>query len=64
MSSSIKFTYNPEWFEDEDEGDEEDWDLSKYRRYENDDDDEREVEEGVQSLDVRDDGESSGGSGD
>ena len=28
-----QFQYNPEWFEDEDEGDaSDDWDLSKYRR--------------------------------
>jgi hypothetical protein len=28
-----QFQYNPEWFEDEDEGDaSDDWDLAKYRR--------------------------------
>lgn len=28
----VKFQYNPEWFEDEDEGDaSEDWDLERYR---------------------------------
>lgn len=33
MSGRDLFQYNPEWFEDEDEGDaSDDWDLSKYRR--------------------------------
>lgn len=32
MSGRDLFSYNPEWFEDEDEGDEEDWDLDKYRK--------------------------------
>ncbi|KAF8626935.1 hypothetical protein AX17_006435 [Amanita inopinata Kibby_2008] len=33
MSGRDLFQYNPEWFADEDEGDEEDdWDLQKYRR--------------------------------
>jgi len=31
MSGRDLFQYNPEWFEDEDEGDD-DWDLNKYRR--------------------------------
>jgi len=62
MSGRDLFTYNPEWFEDEEEGDEEDWDLSKYRR--NDWLEEREVEEGMQKLDVRNGGESPGSSDD
>ncbi|EJF64873.1 hypothetical protein BD309DRAFT_1079156 [Dichomitus squalens] len=32
MSGRDLFTYNPEWFEDEEEADEDDWDLAKYRR--------------------------------
>ncbi|KAF8147491.1 hypothetical protein B0H34DRAFT_666419 [Crassisporium funariophilum] len=33
MSGRDLFQYNPEWFEDEDEGDaSDDWDLAKYRR--------------------------------
>jgi hypothetical protein len=29
----LQFQYNPEWFEEEDEGDaSDDWDLNKYRR--------------------------------
>ncbi|CDO69726.1 hypothetical protein BN946_scf184687.g11 [Trametes cinnabarina] len=32
MSGRDLFTYNPEWFEDEEEADEEDWDLAKYRK--------------------------------
>jgi hypothetical protein len=35
----IQFQYNPEWFEDEDEGDgADDWDLSKYRRQQEEED--------------------------
>ncbi|KAH7920417.1 hypothetical protein BV22DRAFT_1098186 [Leucogyrophana mollusca] len=37
MSGRDLFQYNPEWFEDEDDGDDsEDWDLSKYRREQED----------------------------
>jgi len=33
MSGRDLFQYNPEWFEDEDDGDDsDDWDLAKYRR--------------------------------
>ncbi|OJT11036.1 Translation machinery-associated protein 46 [Trametes pubescens] len=35
MSGRDLFTYNPEWFEDEEE-DEEDWDLAKYRKEQED----------------------------
>ncbi|KAJ7592648.1 hypothetical protein C8J56DRAFT_929147 [Mycena floridula] len=39
MSGRDLFQYNPEWFEDEDDGDEsDDWDLSKYRREKEEDD--------------------------
>ena len=34
----IQFTYNPEWFEDEGEVDEEEWDLAKYRKEKEDED--------------------------
>ena len=47
----MQFQYNPEWFEDsEDEGD--DWDLSKYRRDNDDDgsDDERSVDEAADGV--------------
>lgn len=57
-----QFTYNPEWFEDSDEEEEEDWDLSKYRR--SDGAYEGEIEDGLQNLDVRDGSGSPGGSGD
>ncbi|KAI0636019.1 hypothetical protein C8Q77DRAFT_1100925 [Trametes polyzona] len=38
MSGRDLFTYNPEWFEDEDEGEEEDWDIAKYRKEKEDED--------------------------
>ncbi|KAI0707272.1 hypothetical protein C8Q76DRAFT_748544 [Earliella scabrosa] len=38
MSGRDLFTYNPEWFEDEEEADEEDWDLAKYRKEKEDED--------------------------
>ena len=34
---AVQFTYNPEWFEDSDE-EEEDWDLAKYRRQQEEED--------------------------
>jgi DRG Family Regulatory Proteins, Tma46 len=37
MSGRDLFQYNPEWFQDLDE-EEEDWDLSKYRRQKEDED--------------------------
>jgi hypothetical protein len=37
MSGRDLFQYNPEWFQDVDD-DEEDWDLSKYRRQKEDED--------------------------
>ena len=34
-----QFQYNPEWFEDEEDGNEsDDWDLAKYRREKEDED--------------------------
>ncbi len=40
MSGRDLFQYNPEWFQDSDEegGDADDWDLSKYRRQKEDED--------------------------
>jgi len=38
MSGRDLFQYNPEWFEDEEEGDEEDWDLTKYRKQKEEED--------------------------
>ncbi|KAJ8488226.1 hypothetical protein ONZ51_g3702 [Trametes cubensis] len=38
MSGRDLFTYNPEWFVDEDDGEEEDWDLAKYRKEQEDED--------------------------
>ena len=40
MSGRDLFQYNPEWFQDSDEedGEDEDWDLSKYRRQKEDED--------------------------
>ncbi|KAI0749641.1 hypothetical protein C8Q80DRAFT_1163116 [Daedaleopsis nitida] len=38
MSGRDLFTYNPEWFEEEEEGEEEDWDLAQYRRAQEDED--------------------------
>lgn len=39
MSGRDLFQYNPEWFQDSDEeGEGEEWDLSKYRRQKEDED--------------------------
>ncbi|KAI0775121.1 hypothetical protein BD413DRAFT_689648 [Trametes elegans] len=38
MSGRDLFTYNPEWFEDEEEGEEEEWDLTKYRQQQEEED--------------------------
>ncbi|KAH8092666.1 hypothetical protein BXZ70DRAFT_897990 [Cristinia sonorae] len=43
MSGRDLFTYNPEWFVDEEE-EEDDWDLAKYRKEQEDEDLEREEE--------------------
>lgn len=34
----MQFTYNPEWFEDEEEGEEDEWDIAKYRKQQEDED--------------------------
>nr|VWP01284.1 Lon protease (EC (ATP-dependent protease La) [Ganoderma boninense] len=49
MSGRDLFTYNPEWFEDEEEPDEDDWDLAKYRK-EKEDEDLAAEEERIRSL--------------
>ncbi|KAI0719382.1 hypothetical protein C8T65DRAFT_636526 [Cerioporus squamosus] len=36
MSGRDLFTYNPEWFEDDDEPEEDEWDLAKYRKEQED----------------------------
>lgn len=61
MSGRDLFTYNPEWFEDEEEGDEEDWDLSKFRK-EQEDADLVAEEERIQDLSLRDQESSTAGS--
>lgn len=35
--SIVQFTYNPEWFQDEDD-EEEEWDLAQYRQQQEDED--------------------------
>ena len=38
MCDFLQFQYNPEWFQDEDDGDvSDDWDLAKYRREQEED---------------------------
>jgi len=66
MSGRDLFQYNPEWFEDEDDGDgTDDWDLNKYRREKEEEDLARE-ELRIAQLNVGDgehqgDAEGSGG---
>lgn len=55
MSGRDLFSYNPEWFDDEDEDDDgsEDWDLSKYRREQEEED--RQAEESrIAALSLQD----------
>ncbi|OJA08475.1 hypothetical protein AZE42_02851 [Rhizopogon vesiculosus] len=54
MSGRDLFQYNPEWFED-DEEEVEDWDLSVYRRAEDESGDLMGVEDGVQHVGIYDD---------
>jgi len=59
-----QFQYNPEWFEDQDDGDvSDDFDLTKYKRDEGDVYAElRRTEEGISNLHLyEDDGDSNGG---
>ncbi|KAA1477150.1 hypothetical protein DENSPDRAFT_844325 [Dentipellis sp. KUC8613] len=61
MSGRDLFQYNPEWFEDSDEEDEEDWDLAKYRR-EQEDRDLAAEEERIRNLSLQS-GEPNGDAG-
>ncbi|KAF9804651.1 hypothetical protein IEO21_09319 [Rhodonia placenta] len=53
MSGRDLFTFNPEWFEGEDEDEEDDWDLTRYRK-EQEDADLLAEEERIQSLSLGD----------
>ncbi|EKM58585.1 uncharacterized protein PHACADRAFT_117663 [Phanerochaete carnosa HHB-10118-sp] len=53
MSGRDLFTYNPEWFQDEEE--EEEWDLAKYRKEKEEEDLAREGQR-IQDLSLQDDG--------
>ncbi|TFK99388.1 hypothetical protein BDV98DRAFT_571510 [Pterulicium gracile] len=61
MSGRDLFQYNPEWFA-EDDDEEEDWDLAKYRK-ETEDDRADEEERRLGGLTLDDDGEDSGSGG-
>ncbi|KAI0034378.1 hypothetical protein K488DRAFT_45645 [Vararia minispora EC-137] len=52
MSGRDLFQYNPEWFEDSDDG-EDDWDLAKYRR-QKEEEDRAEEELRIQNLSIQD----------
>lgn len=64
--TSPQFQYNPEWFEDEDDGDgSDDWDLEQYRK-EKEDQDVATEEQGIADLSLENgyhegDAEGSGG---
>ena len=51
---SVQFTYNPEWFEDE-EDEEDDWDLAKYRK-EKEEEDLAQEEARIRDLSLQDGG--------
>jgi len=55
MSGRDLFTYNPEWFADEDDDEEEEWDIEKYRRETQAEEDVAE-EERITGLNLEDDG--------
>jgi len=56
MSGRDLFQYNPEWFQDEDDGDSsEDWDLTQYRR-QKEEDDLAEEEQRIANLTLHDSG--------
>jgi len=46
MSGRDLFSYNPEWFEQEDGDEEEDWDISQYRHHATQDEFDEIAEEG------------------
>ena len=51
LSRTAQFTYNPEWFEDEEDPDEAEWDLAKYRQ-EKEDEDLAAEEERIRALQI------------
>ncbi|KAF8134899.1 hypothetical protein EV363DRAFT_1556516 [Boletus edulis] len=66
MSGRDLFQYNPEWFEDQDEGDEsDDFDLTEYRRDEEEGYAElREAEQGINNVHLYEDDDGNEGGGD
>ncbi|KAJ8587009.1 hypothetical protein M405DRAFT_864132 [Rhizopogon salebrosus TDB-379] len=63
MSGRDLFQYNPEWFEDDEEEEDEGWDLSLYRREEGESDDVARVEDDVENFRIYDDDDGDGDSG-
>ncbi|KAH7884338.1 hypothetical protein F5I97DRAFT_1888775 [Phlebopus sp. FC_14] len=64
MSGRDLFQYNPEWFEDQDGDESDDFDLSQYRRDQEEEyADVREVEQGLGGLDLQDDDDDGDGDG-
>ncbi|RDX57184.1 hypothetical protein OH76DRAFT_1368069 [Lentinus brumalis] len=55
MSGRDLFTYNPEWFEDDDEPEDDEWDLAKYRK-EQEDADRLAEEERIRQLQLGESG--------
>lgn len=51
----VKFSYNPEWFADEDEDEGEEWNIEKYRRETEAEHDAQEAAR-LASLNINDDG--------
>ena len=51
----MQFTYNPEWFIDEDVDQEEEWDIAKYRREAEEEHDAEEAAR-IAALTIQDDG--------
>ncbi len=49
LDDAFQFTYNPEWFQEEEDDAEDEWDLEKYRR-ETQEQKDAEEEERIQSL--------------
>lgn len=65
MSGRDLFTYNPEWFEDSDDGEEEEWDIAKYRQEKEEEDRLAEAER-IRNLNLEDgvpEDSTTGGSG-
>lgn len=51
----LQFQYNPEWFQDEEEDDSDDWDLAQYRR-QKEEEDLAEEEARIANLTLQDSG--------